>query len=133
MATPMGFELLKQLFKKPATNVFPVTYCPDSVLKLLEKVEKGEVKINPPVEVPKGFRGKILYDRDKCIGCKLCLKVCPANAIEFIPETKKIKIHVDHCICCSQCNDICPKNCLSMSDNFFVAGADRNSDEFIVE
>ena len=60
MATPMGFELLKQLFKKPATNVFPVTYCPDSVLKLLEKVEKGEVKINPPVEVPKGFRGKPL-------------------------------------------------------------------------
>jgi len=133
MATPMGFELLKQLFKKPATNVFPVTYCPDSVLKLLEKVEKGEVKINPPVEVPKGFRGKILYDRDKCIGCKLCLKVCPANAIEFIPETKKIKIHVDHCICCSQCNDICPKNCLSMSDNFFVAATDRNSDDFIVE
>ncbi len=133
MATPMGFELLKQLFKKPATNVFPVTYCPDSILKLLEKVEKGEVKINPPVEVPKGFRGKIVYDRDKCIGCKLCLKVCPANAIEFIPETKKIKIHVDHCICCSQCNDICPKNCLSMSDNFFVAAADRNSDDFIVE
>jgi len=133
MATPMGFELLKQLFKKPATNVFPVTYCPDSILKLLEKVEKGEVKINPPVEVPKGFRGKILYDRDKCIGCKLCLKVCPANAIEFIPETKKIKIHVDHCICCSQCNDICPKNCLSMSDNFFVAATDRNSDDFIVE
>ena len=133
MATPMGFELLKQLFKKPATNVFPVTYCPDSVLKLLEKVEKGEVKINPPVEVPKGFRGKIVYDRDKCIGCKLCLKVCPANAIEFIPETKKIKIHVDHCICCSQCNDICPKNCLSMSDNFFVAATDRNSDDFIVE
>jgi formate hydrogenlyase subunit 6/NADH:ubiquinone oxidoreductase subunit I len=133
MATPMGFELLKQLFKKPATNVFPVTYCPDSILKLLEKVEKGEVKINPPVEVPKGFRGKIVYDRDKCIGCKLCLKVCPANAIEFIPETKKIKIHVDHCICCSQCNDICPKNCLSMSDNFFVAATDRNSDDFIVE
>jgi hypothetical protein len=37
MATPMGFELLKQLFKKPATNVFPVTYYPDSILKLLEK------------------------------------------------------------------------------------------------
>ena len=48
MATPMGFELLKQLFKKPATNVFPVTYYPDSILKLLEKVEKGEAKIHPP-------------------------------------------------------------------------------------
>jgi len=133
MATPMGFELLKQLFKKPSTNVFPVTYCPDSVIELLEKVEKGEVKINPPVDIPKNFRGKIVYDRDKCIGCKLCLKVCPSNAIEFIPETKKIKIHVDHCICCSQCNDICPKNCLSMSKDFLVAAADRKSKDFIVD
>lgn len=133
MATPMGFELLRQLFKKPATNVFPVTYCPDSVVELLEKVKKGEVKINPPVEVPKNFRGKIVYDRDKCIGCKLCLKVCPANAIEFVPETKKIKIHVDHCIFCSQCNDICPKNCLHMSEDFLIASTDRNSDDLIVD
>ncbi|GAI79835.1 unnamed protein product [marine sediment metagenome] len=89
MATPMGFELLKQLFKKPATNVFPITYYPDSILKLLEKVEKGEAKIHPPVEIPKNFRGKIVFDRDKCIGCKLCIKVCPAEAIEFIPDKKK--------------------------------------------
>ncbi len=47
MPTPMGFELLKQIFKKPGTNVFPVTYYPDSILKLLEKVEKGEAKRLP--------------------------------------------------------------------------------------
>ena len=133
MATPMGFELLKQLFKKPATNVFPVTYYPDSILKLLEKVEKGEAKINPPVEIPKNFRGKIVYDRDECIGCKLCIKVCPAEAIEFIPDKKKIKIHIDHCIFCSQCNDICPKDCLNMSEEFLLADADRLSSKLIVE
>jgi len=42
MATPMGFELLKQLFKKPATNVFPVTYCPDLPWKYL-KILKGKL------------------------------------------------------------------------------------------
>ncbi len=133
MATPMGFELLKQLFKKPVTNVFPITYYPDSILKLLEKVEKGEVKIHPPVEIPKNFRGKIVYDRDECIGCKLCIKVCPAEAIEFIPDKKKIKIHIDHCIFCSQCNDICPKNCLNMSEEFLIADTDRSSSKLIVE
>ena len=133
MATPMGLELLKQLFKKPATNVFPFTYYPDSILKLLEKVEKGEAKINPHVEIPKNFRGKIVYDRDECIGCKLCIKVCPAEAIEFIPDKKKIKIHLDHCIFCSQCNDICPKNCLNMSEEFLLADTDRSSSKLIVE
>ena len=133
MATPMGFELLKQLFKKPATNVFPFTYYPDSIIKLLEKVGKGEAKINPPVEIPKNFKGKIVFDRDECIGCKLCIKVCPAEAIEFIPDKKKIKIHVDHCIFCSQCNDICPKNCLNMSEEFFLADTDKSSSKLIVE
>jgi len=133
MATPMGFELLKQLFKKPATNVFPFTYYPDSILKLLEKVEKGEAKINPPVEIPKNFRGKIVYDRDECIGCKLCIKVCPAEAIEFIPDKKKIRIHIDHCIFCSQCNDICPVKCLNMSEEFLLADTDRLSSKLIVE
>jgi len=133
MATPMGFELLKQLFKKPATNVFPFTYYPDSILKLLEKVEKGEAKINPPVEIPKNFRGKIVYDRDECIGCKLCIKVCPAEAIEFIPDKKKIRIHLDHCIFCSQCNDICPVKCLNMSEEFLLADTDRLSSKLIVE
>jgi len=133
MATPMGFELLKQLFKKPATNVFPFTYYPDSILKLLEKVEKGEAKINPPVGIPKNFRGKIVYDRDECIGCKLCIKVCPAEAIEFIPDKKKIRIHIDHCIFCSQCNDICPVKCLNMSEEFLLADTDRLSSKLIVE
>jgi formate hydrogenlyase subunit 6/NADH:ubiquinone oxidoreductase subunit I len=133
MPTPMGFELLKQLFKKPATNVFPTTYYPESVLKLLEKVKKGEVKINPPIEAPEDFRGKILYDRDKCTGCKLCIKICPSQAIEFILDKKKIKIHVDHCIFCSQCNDICPVKCLNMSNEFFLADTDRKSSNLIVE
>jgi formate hydrogenlyase subunit 6/NADH:ubiquinone oxidoreductase subunit I len=133
MPTPMGFELLKQLFKKPATNIFPFTYLPDSVLKLLEKVTKGEEKINPPIQTPEKFRGKILLDRDKCIGCKLCIKVCPSQAIEFIPDKKKIRIHIDHCIFCSQCNDICPVNCLSMSDEFLLADTDKESSKLIVE
>jgi len=133
MPTPMGFELLKQMFKKPATNVFPITYYPESILKLLEKIKKGEVKIHPPVEIPEKFRGKITYDRDECIGCKLCIKVCPARAIEFVPEKKKIKIHISHCIFCSQCNDICPKNCLKMSEEFLLADADKSSPGLIVE
>jgi len=133
MPTPMGFELLKQIFKKPATNVFPITYYPDSILKLLEKVKKEEAKIHPPVEIPEKFRGKIIYNRDECIGCKLCMKVCPSRAIEFIPEKKKIKIHISRCIFCSQCNDICPKNCLKMSEEFLLADADKSSPGLIVE
>jgi len=133
----MKFSMLPsvfaQLFKKPWTNKFPAKYAPANTTKFLKDVGEGKAKINPPVEVPKNFRGKIQYDKEKCIGCKLCIKVCPCEAIEFKPDEKKIKIYVSRCCFCSQCNDICPANCLSMSDEFLLADADLNSKDLIVE
>jgi formate hydrogenlyase subunit 6/NADH:ubiquinone oxidoreductase subunit I len=126
-------ELLKQLFRTPATNPFPATYLPPSVTEFLKMVGEGKATINPPVDIPPNFRGKIAYDRDCCTGCTLCQKVCPANAIEFLPETKRMRIWVTQCIFCSQCNDICPKGGLSMSGEFLLADEDRFSENRIVE
>lgn len=125
--------LIKQVFQKPFTNKFPVKYAPKNVTALLQKVEKGEVKINPPVESPEYFRGKILYDKEKCIGCKMCIRVCPPKAIEFKEEEKKIKIYLGRCIFCSQCNDVCPVDALHMGKEFLLADVDRLSENLIVE
>lgn len=135
MPTPLALELIKQLFHKPTTNCFPVKYHPGqiTVTDLIKKVEDGEAKINSPVDIPEKFRGKIAYDRESCIGCKLCIKVCPSRAIEFLPEEKKIKIRIDRCIFCSQCNDICPVNSLSMSEDFLLANEDRCDVNMIVK
>ena len=73
-------QVFTQMFKKPFTNKFPAKYIPPSTTKFLEDVGAGKTSIVPPIEVPKGFRGKIQYDRDKCIGCKLCIKVFQKSA-----------------------------------------------------
>ena len=133
----MKFSMLPkafvQMFKKPWTNKFPAKYAPSNTTKFLENVQAGKAKIIPPVETPPGFRGKIQYDKEKCIGCQLCLKVCPSEAIEFKPEEKKIKIYLARCTFCSQCNDICPTNCLSMSNEFLLADSNLYSKDLIVE
>ncbi len=135
MPTPLVLELIKQLINKPTTNCFPVKYYPSqtTVTELINKVQDGEVKINSPVTTPEKFRGKIAYDKESCIGCRLCIRVCPSRAIEFLPEEKKIKIRIDRCIFCSQCNDICPTNSLSMSENFLLANEDRLDSDMIVQ
>lgn len=124
--------LIRQLFLPPATNRFPATHAPKSVSGFLARAAADGSIVTPPVPTPPGFRGKIAYDREKCIGCQLCVKICPAKAIEFIPEEKKVRIFVARCCFCSQCNDVCPTNCLSMTDEFLLSSYDKYSDEMIV-
>ena len=125
--------LIKQLFRKPATNPFPVRHMPRSVTGLLEKVASGKAKLHPPVPVPEDLRGKIAYDRGKCIGCQLCLRVCPASVIQFLPETKKIRMYVARCTFCAQCVDVCPVDALAITPEFLLADTDRFSPNLIVE
>ena len=149
MPTPMFLELMKQLFKKPATNKFPLKYAPASVTELLSKIRAGKAKLNPPVELPPNFRGKLSYERDKCTGCAACTKVCPANAIELVPAEKarifhekegatlaapmKIQIYISRCTFCAQCVEVCPAKCLSTTDEFLLADYDKYSEKLIVK
>ncbi|MEA1993700.1 MAG: 4Fe-4S binding protein [Euryarchaeota archaeon] len=129
----MILRVIKQLFKKPFTNKFPAKYAPSSTTKFLQDIEAGKVEIIPPIEIPSKFRGAVSYDRDKCIGCQLCTRVCPSQAIEFKPEEKKIKIFMARCTFCSQCVEVCPVNALEMSDNWLLANEDKYAEGLIVE
>lgn len=145
-------EILVQSVKKPVTNLFPAIRLPKSITGFLGRVAAGTAEIVPPVAVPPEFRGKIIYDRAACNGCGLCLKVCPAHAIEQVsypPVTvsvtdaegtvtekvkkKRIRIYVSSCVFCGQCTDICSKNALSMSEEFLLATEDRFAEHQIVE
>ena len=125
-------QVLKQLFQKPFTNLFPVKYAPKNVSALLQKIADGKAKPNPPVELPDDFRGKIIYEKDKCIGCKQCIRVCPAKVIEFKEDEKKIKMYVSRCIFCAQCVEVCPVNCLHSSQEFLLANVDRLDPETLI-
>jgi formate hydrogenlyase subunit 6/NADH:ubiquinone oxidoreductase subunit I len=126
-------QLLAQMFKKPFTNKHPRKYIPSSSTDFLRDVQDGKATMNQPIGTPEKFRGKIVYDKEKCIGCKLCLTVCPSEAIVFKDEEKKIRIYLARCTFCAQCNDICPVNCLSMSGEFLLADTDKYSKSLIVE
>lgn len=129
-------DLLRRLvaIDKPATNLFPAKYMPKSITNFLSEVQSGTKQLNPPIELPKDFRGKISYEKEKCIGCQQCIRVCPSKAIKYKEDEEKIKIYVSRCTFCSLCNDICPVDCLHMSEEqFLLADEDKFSDNLIVE
>lgn len=81
------------------------------------------------------FRGRIHFEFDKCIACEVCVRVCPINLPvvdwEFNKENKKkqlkhYSIDFGVCIFCGNCVEYCPTNCLSMTEEYELAGYDRH-------
>ena len=100
--------VLKMLFHKTATAFYP-------------KVA---------VVMPDRFRGKLAFEAEKCIGCKLCMKDCPSDAIyiEKIGEKKfSCTVYLDRCVYCGQCVDTCPKDALRNTKDYELAGYNRES------
>lgn len=56
--------------------------------------------------VPIIIRG--LFIDEKCSGCRLCLKMCPQNCIDF--TTQKAVIRQKNCLHCGNCMQVCPVN-----------------------
>ena len=65
----------------------------------------GEYKLQP--------YGIINLEREKCIGCKMCIEVCPRNVYFFNTRENKVDIkYSEKCINCNACVKQCLAHCL---------------------
>ncbi|MFX1456664.1 MAG: HgcAB-like fusion protein [Promethearchaeota archaeon] len=60
--------------------------------------------------------GNIRLEREECIGCKVCIDVCPRNLYEFNLDDKKVDLHnPENCINCNACVRRCLAHCLEIA------------------
>lgn len=63
---------------------------------------------------------------DKCIGCGMCMQVCPHEVLA-IPSKKAEIIHKDACMECGACQMNCPTGAISVDVGVGCAAAVINS------
>jgi hydrogenase-4 component H len=74
--------------------------------------------------VPKTFRGRPVFDANKCIGCAGCANNCPAREILVCDVCQEIRILQylgRRCTYCGRCADLCPEKAITMSHEFETA------------
>ncbi len=94
----LGASVLITLRYKPA--VFHNLICPFGVL---QKIFGKNARFSEKVE------------KSGCIGCKLCEKVCPTDAIKVIGSDRKAEIDTSLCLQCTNCVQVCPKDTIHYS------------------
>jgi hydrogenase-4 component H len=74
-----------------------------------------------PAETPSRFRGRPVFNGEKCVGCAACANNCPAREIlvfDVCQEVRVMKYLGHRCNYCGRCADVCPEKAISMSGEF---------------
>jgi formate hydrogenlyase subunit 6/NADH:ubiquinone oxidoreductase subunit I len=91
-------DISRSLFKRPVTELYPFERRP----------------------TPERLRGHLTFEASRCTGCKICVRDCPAAAIEIVTVDKATKrfvmrFHRARCTYCAQCVVSCNFDALGMS------------------
>lgn len=107
-------DILEAIYRAPATERYPDERRP----------------------TPDRLRGLVRWNPEGCTGCRLCVKDCPADALELIEIDRKdkrfaMRYHIDKCAFCSQCVSSCRRGCIDMANDAWELAA-LQPDDFSV-
>jgi len=94
---------------------------PDTILYPWEKLE-----------LPDNYRGRPGLMIDRCIGCGICMRICPTGCIELVEvedeqhgKMRRPQVNLGRCMMCGYCAEYCPKNAMIITPEYELAAFTR--------
>jgi Na+-translocating ferredoxin:NAD+ oxidoreductase subunit B len=99
-----------------AQGEVPINRCPpggnEGIVRLAAIARQPVLALDAAHGV-EGPRALAVIDEAWCIGCTLCIKACPVDAI--LGAAKRMHTVIDeHCTGCELCIPVCPVDCIEM-------------------
>ena len=114
--TRCGFPDCKAYAQAIALDNAPINQCPPGGLEGIAVLSKITGRPALPLNSDNGTEGPMtvaVIDEAWCIGCTLCLKVCPTDAILGSNKVMHTVIEAA-CTGCDLCLPVCPVDCIEM-------------------
>jgi electron transport complex protein RnfB len=93
-----------------------INRCPPGGTATIERLAQVLGRDPLPLDAARGtasLQRVALIDETECIGCNLCARACPVDAIVGIPQAMHTVL-VAHCTGCELCIAPCPVDCITM-------------------
>lgn len=102
-----------------------------SIVRMFKTTIHRPVTIMYPYEkewVPDNYRGRPGLVFDKCLGCGICVRMCPTTCIELVEVAdddgnmvKRPQVNVGRCMMCGYCAEYCPVDAMTTTTDYELA------------
>lgn len=127
----MKWKYLDQYPKNNARHLWVLKSYWVTLKQIVKSGLRRPVTIMYPYEkewIPDYYRGRPGLVFDKCIGCRVCERICPTTCIEMVTvedaegkEVLRPQVNVGRCMMCGYCAEYCPTKAMITTPEYELA------------